>query len=646
MNRHMKFSDLKSVRTWVPVILIAFLLAGYLVNLTGWRMSDDEGEYLYQAWRMASFGEMPYRDFMTPQLPVFLYLGAGVMKLAAESFWAMRFYSVLLTFASAILLFLAARRHHSLLAGLLALTLFLVHPDVFTEMRLFRNEPLFIFFMTLGVVLATWPKTEPKMRLLAFSGVSFGLGTMVKLFGLLPVGGIGMWLLWEAWRVKRPFSLLMRQVVAFVVPLVLVLLLFAGGFFWLSPQFFHQVLGHHLMQGSQEPFLAILSRQLGVFAWYLSLYPVLLITVLVSVVLGFRLGDVRRRWAWQLPTACVLLFLSRELLPHHFMYLLPAIILLASWLLADLVNGRYRWWGRLVGAAAILLIIIPVLLKDVDQVSWVETDTETLVSLIQEHTEAQDYIMVDDIGLAYYARRPTTYSGAALSHGAITSGQITGEILIDEIIETDARLVAVEVSVLTGWHLIFLRDYPRFHRFLESNFSYAGQFRRDYQLIDVWVREGDKPLDGADRYTIDYADGTRFGESMTLLGYSFQDTELVPGEPFDFTLYWTSSAPADRNWSVFAHLIYDETGEIVGQHDKVPYNEIYPPKRWWPDEVVDDTFTISIPEDAAEGSYHLSVGMYDWHTGERLSLFTAHDVQIPDNVRQLDTPIMTSKTMN
>ena len=157
----MKSSNMKSVKFWLPILLIAILLIGYLINLTGWFIFDDEGEYLYQVWRMATAGEMPYRDFLTPQLPVYLYLGALVMKLGSGSLWLMRFYSVMLAFGSAILLFFIARKHHGLLAGLLALTLFLVHADVFKEMRIFRNEPLFIFFVTLGVVTATWPKSGP-----------------------------------------------------------------------------------------------------------------------------------------------------------------------------------------------------------------------------------------------------------------------------------------------------------------------------------------------------------------------------------------------------------------------------------------------------------------------------------------------------
>jgi hypothetical protein len=216
-------------------------------------------------------------------------------------------------------------------------------------------------------------------------------------------------------------------------------------------------------------------------------------------------------------------------------------------------------------------------------------------------------------------------------------------MLIDEIIQSDTRLVTVEVSIPTGWHLIFLRDYPRFHRFLENNFSYVGLFPREYQLLDVWVRDGDKPLDGTDNYTIEHLDGSTFGESITLLGYSFQETELAPGEPFDFTLYWTSSAPADRSWSMFSHLIHDATGELVGQHDKRPYNEVYPTYRWWPGQVIDERFTINIPEDTPDGLHHLDVGIYDLQTGERPNLITANGEQIPDSVRRLEIPIMVAR---
>ena len=635
-----KNANLKSIKIWLPILFITVLLAAYLINLTGWFIFDDEGEYLYQVWRMSSFGEHPYRDFLTPQLPVYLYLGAAVMKLGDGSLWVMRFYSVALAFTSALLLFFAAKKHHSLLAGLVAMTLFLLHSDVYKEMRIFRNEPLFILFVTLGVVLATWPKSGPKPHSMILSGISFGLATMVKLFGLLPAGGIGMWLLWDAWVVKRPFPKLVRLIIAYILPIFLVLLLISGAFSLWSPHFFDLVLGHHLAQGSDEAFLSVLLRQIGLFGTYFMFYPVLLGLTFVSAILGFVRGDVRGRWAWQLPTAFALLILSRQFGQRHFMYLLPAIILLSSWLLADLLNGRYRWWGRSIAAISLLLICIPFIQKNVYRGSWVDTETERLVTLIEENTSPHDTILTDDIGLAFYAQRPTTYSGAALSHGAVTSGQITGEILIDEIVATDTRLVGVDSSLLTGNHMVFLRDYPRFHRFLNNNFSYLGRFDRDFQSVEFWVRDGTQPFNTEDVYQFEYENGTKFGETISLLGYSIEKEQLTPGETLNFEIIWTSSAPADNYWSVFAHFVHDETGEILGQQDKVSYNGVYPPNRWWPEQIIDDQFAIHIPEDAAAGSYHINLGMYDWQTGERLNLYTINDEEISNGVLQLNTPIM------
>ncbi len=37
---------------WLALAVWLLLLVGYLYNLSGWRVHDDEGEYLYQVWRM------------------------------------------------------------------------------------------------------------------------------------------------------------------------------------------------------------------------------------------------------------------------------------------------------------------------------------------------------------------------------------------------------------------------------------------------------------------------------------------------------------------------------------------------------------------------------------------------------------------
>ncbi|KAA3658503.1 MAG: phospholipid carrier-dependent glycosyltransferase [Chloroflexi bacterium] len=614
---------------WVTAAIVVVLLGLYLYNLTGWRIHDDEGEYLYQMWRM-TLGEMPYRDFLTPQLPVFLYTGTLFMLLAGPSLWFMRAFIVLQTFGSSLILFFAGRRHHSLMAGWLAMVLYLLHAEVFKEMRIYRNEPLFVLLVTLGVVVATWPKDGVRRRNLAWAGICFGLATMVKLFGLLPMGGIGLWVIWDAWRKKRPFSQMIIDGLWLGVPTLLVIGAFAGVFSWLSPNFFDLVVGHHVAQGSDQESTRVLLRQFAVYYEYFSFYPVLVGLTLISAVWGSVNGDTRLRWAWQIPVILAFLLLSRDLGRRHFMFLLPSIALLTAWIIAEFINGRFRRPGRIVGVVAFAAIAIPFLQENIIRVQKVDNQTQMLVDLIVDNTEPGEFVLTDDIGLAFYSGRPTTYSGAALSNGAITSGQIVGEMLVDEIVATNTRIVMINESLIIGDHMAYLRDYPRFHRFLEANFDLHSRTRRDEQELAIWIRDRERPFLAEDTYTITYEDGTQFGENVTLSGYTFAKEQLQPGDKVKFTLYWKATGPTDNYWSVFTHLVGPDNS-IVGQHDKVPYEGVYPPTRWWPGQVIDDQFSIKIPDDAPAGEYHLAVGMYDWITGDRLVLQSAVGEPVPDN---------------
>ncbi len=632
----MRESKAKRYAIWLVPALVLILAAGYFYNLTGWLIFDDEGEYLYQVWRM-TLGEMPYRDFMTPQLPTFLYGGLAVMKLFGPTLFAMRAYSVLLAFLSGLLLFAAGRRHHSTLAGALAMVLFLVHADIFKETRIFRNEPIFLFFVTAAVVAATW-RTKDRRKHLLLAGVCISLATLAKLFGLLPAGGIGLWLLWDAYRRKRTIPVLFQDVMFLTLPVVILLIAAFAGFSWITPAFYDLVIGHHLNQGSELAAGDVATSKLSLYWEYFSFYPAFVSMALVSAWSGFSRNDGRVPWLWQIPSVLAFLFLSRQFGQRHFMYLLPTFSLLVAWLLADAFQGKYRKWGGVLGAIALFLILMPAIRQNVDRAGWLDNQTQQLLTIIEENTQPSDVILSDDIGLAFYSRRATTYSGAALSHGAITSGQITGEILIEEMLDDNVALVIVDSSLLTGNHIVFLRDYPRFHRFLERNFVYKGNVRRDFQELDVWVRDPAIPYDAQDHLNMMVEDGSPFGDHMTLLGYDLPVGALAPGDTLDFTLYWQADAPAENYWSVFTHLISPD-GTLVGQHDKVPYGGVYPPNRWWPGQVVDDDYAISIPADALPGEYQIQIGMYDWITQERLSLKTKAGQPIPDNQIILKTTV-------
>src|SRR3990172_9514864 len=71
------------VLTWLAMAVY------YLRGLERYLINDDEGSYLYAAWRI-SLGEVPYRDFLTPQLPAFLLGGGAMMAVAGPATWPAR----------------------------------------------------------------------------------------------------------------------------------------------------------------------------------------------------------------------------------------------------------------------------------------------------------------------------------------------------------------------------------------------------------------------------------------------------------------------------------------------------------------------------------------------------------------------------
>ena len=623
--------------------VLGILMVGYLYNLTGWLIYDDEGEYLYQVWRMTE-GLLPYRDFLTPQLPIFLFLGSFLMSLAGPSLLAIRLFSVLLAFFSAVMLIIAGRKHSgNLIVGLLAAVLFLLHADVFKETRIFRNEPLFLAFVTAGLVAATWSNSEDNKKYLMGGGILFGLATLVKLFGILPAAGVALWLIWDAIQKRDRIKTVIQSLLLLLIPLVVTVLVLSLVFLLIEPSYLNQTLVHHLSQGSGESLLNNLLEKVDLFGFYFGLYAIFLIVAIGSGAVGLRTKDHRSRWIWQIPTALAFFMLSRELGQRHFMFLIPAMSLLVGWALGSALSGRYRWYGRLASLIVLGLILVPWLRLNIDRSSWLDKDTVKVIEAINALSPEGSPILSDDIGLAFYSRRPTTYSGAALSHGAATSGQISGEQLISEIVEDNVKLVIVDESLLTGNHMVFLGDYPRFHRFLENNFDYTKQIRRDFQELAVWTRKAEQPWIAKDVLDIstELNDDNRFGSSIELLGYTLGNPEFNPGDIIELTLFWKAKGAADNYWSVFTHL-RSPNGSIIAQHDKVPYDGLYPPDRWSAGQIIDDKYFIQIPDDLEPGEYPIFVGLYDHLTGKRLLLTSSAGSAVPNSELRLPVNIVVS----
>lgn len=106
---------------------------------------------------------------------------------------------------------------------------------------------------------------------------------------------------------------------------------------------------------------------------------------------------------------------------------------------------------------------------------------------------------------------------------------------------------------------------------------------------------------------------TSFADTILLQGYSLQQSPAA----LDVTLFWTTTAPTTRPYTVFNHLV-NKQGELVAQKDGWPVDGQWPPTCWQPGEQVVDPYHIEFPPDLPAGEYSLLVGWYDARDGTRL----------------------------
>ncbi|MCD6518724.1 MAG: glycosyltransferase family 39 protein [Anaerolineae bacterium] len=109
------------------------------------------------------------------------------------------------------------------------------------------------------------------------------------------------------------------------------------------------------------------------------------------------------------------------------------------------------------------------------------------------------------------------------------------------------------------------------------------------------------------------------GDRVRLLGYALEGQDAHPGGQVRVTLYWKCLAPMQTSYTVFVHLLGPD-GQRYGQKDSLPWGGHLPTDFWLQNEVIVDSYLITIDPNAPKGEYHLAVGMYDVRTGQRLPM--------------------------
>ncbi|MGD8854751.1 MAG: glycosyltransferase family 39 protein [Chloroflexota bacterium] len=110
-----------------------------------------------------------------------------------------------------------------------------------------------------------------------------------------------------------------------------------------------------------------------------------------------------------------------------------------------------------------------------------------------------------------------------------------------------------------------------------------------------------------------------FGDSLRLVGFHMTPEVLRPGDSVEVTLRWQALREMDRDWSVFVHLNDPAVNIPVAQRDMFPGQGLVATRLMEPGDTLTDKYVLRIPESAlAPADLTLTVGLYDYYTGERL----------------------------
>ena len=153
----------------------------------------------------------------------------------------------------------------------------------------------------------------------------------------------------------------------------------------------------------------------------------------------------------------------------------------------------------------------------------------------------------------------------------------------------------------------------------------AGSYRLQLRMLDgndetlFTANLGDVTIRATERLftppQVQTTSGAAFGNELQLLGYDLVETAV---HEFTLRLVWQAQETPPEDYTVFVHVLGQDGVCCAWQQDAMPQQNQYPTSRWLPGEVVVDSYTIRLPDDADPGDYPIEIGLYVAETGLRL----------------------------
>jgi len=299
-------------------------------------------------------------------------------------------------------------------------------------------------------------------------------------------------------------------------------------------------------------------------------------------------------------------------------YTLPALLPLTILAAA----GAVAWAKALAGKrrfARLALMALPVVIQGAVSLPRHPYYGTALNWLAGGPPAAADAILIGEEGEGYAVL--TDYLNAKPAAGGLTTAA-----QLKHVFNQTFRGTTVEIgegaALPSG-----SADYVAFHRNYTSRDYKAEEWGRIWERYAARQPTRDVAFDGVPYAWLyaklgsssppEHRTEVRFGERFRLVGYDLRGTEAAPGDDVPVALYWKATEAITEDLSIFLHLT-GPNGSLIWQEDGAADHGTRPTWSWTPGETVVDPHTMELPADLPEGDYTLTVGLYDWRTGERL----------------------------
>jgi len=131
---------------------------------------------------------------------------------------------------------------------------------------------------------------------------------------------------------------------------------------------------------------------------------------------------------------------------------------------------------------------------------------------------------------------------------------------------------------------------------------------------DLYARTYTRPAASLPQRAPSVPTSLEIGDGIRLAGYDAQTATLASGKMLYVQLYWDVLTPPTQQWTVFIHLLAEETAgnaiQVAGV-DSLPGAGSLPAARWQPGWRILDEYQIPLPADLPAGDYALEIGLYN-----------------------------------